>query len=272
MMKIHFNKLRSYVTVSFSSSVILPRKYFNGGGISSITTAQKNYLHWSAANIKSRPLFPETRQFCLYFLFKSSFKSFISLAGETMATKSAILLLADGAEEMEAVITADVLRRAGIDVMIASITGNESVKCSRNVTIVADAKFDAAIKDRKYDVVILPGGLEGSKALAKSTEVGTLLKAQEKENRIIAAICAAPTALKAHGIAKGKKITSYPSMKEQLTEDYQYLSEKVVVDGNLITSQGPATAYNFGLAIVEKLLNKETALKVASGLLFGDYK
>ncbi|XP_074098092.1 protein dj-1beta [Cotesia typhae] len=200
--------------------------------------------------------------------FSLSKKLFTSIA---MAKKTAIVLMADGAEEMEAVITADVLRRAGIDVTIASITGNDCIKCSRDVKICADTQLDA-VKNNSFDVVILPGGLGGSKALASSKEVGELLKKQESEGRVIAAICAAPTALKAHGIAPGKQVTSYPAMKDQLVDYYKYLEDIVVTDGNIITSRGPATAYAFGLAIVEKLLNKEAALPVAKGMLYENYK
>ncbi|XP_034180743.2 protein dj-1beta [Osmia lignaria lignaria] len=186
-----------------------------------------------------------------------------------MAKKTAILLIADGSEEMEAVITADVLRRGDIQVTVAGITDSECVKCSRDVKICADAKLQDAV-NKTYDVVILPGGLGGSKAFATSAEVGKLLQQQEKENRIIAAICAAPTALKAHGIAKGKQLTSYPSVKDELKNEYKYLEDKVVTDGNLITSRGPATAFAFGLAIVEKLVGKDTADKVAKGMLYSE--
>ncbi|KAK0089660.1 hypothetical protein PV325_006083 [Microctonus aethiopoides] len=188
-----------------------------------------------------------------------------------MSKKNTILLLADGAEEMEAVITIDILRRAEIDVTIASIIDQECIKCSRNVKICADAKLEA-VKDKQYDAVILPGGLAGSKALSNSKEVGDLLKKQETEGRLIAAICAAPTALKAHGIGFGKQITSYPSMKDQLIGDYKYLEDVVVTDGNIITSRGPATAFAFGLTIVEKLLDKTSALNVAKGMLYKDYE
>lgn len=125
-----------------------------------------------------------------------------------------------------------------------------------------------------------------------------MLKKQETEGRVIAAICAAPTALKAHGIAPGKQVTSYPAMKDELVDYYKYLEDIVVTDGqnyliilvnkssilfnsfviiffsagNIITSRGPATAYAFGLAIVEKLLNKEAALPVAKGMLYENYK
>ncbi|XP_076759868.1 protein dj-1beta [Xylocopa sonorina] len=187
----------------------------------------------------------------------------------SMAKKTAILLIAEGTEEMEAVITTDVLRRAGIEVTVTGLTENTCIKCSRDVKICVDAKLQDAI-NQKFDVVILPGGLGGSKAFISSADVGKLLQQQEKENRLIAAICAAPTALKAHGIAKGKKITSYPAMKDELKDDYNYLEDKVVIDGNLITSRGPATAFAFGLAIVEKLVDKETADKVAKGMLYAE--
>ncbi|XP_015186243.1 PREDICTED: protein deglycase DJ-1zDJ-1-like [Polistes dominula] len=184
-----------------------------------------------------------------------------------MAEKTALLLIADGSEEMEAVITADVLRRGGVSVTIASLGDNECVKCSRDVKVCADTKF-ANVSDKKYDVIILPGGLNGSKAFAESADVGKLLQEQEKENKLIAAICAAPTALKAHGIAKGKRVTSYPAMKDQMTDDYEYSEDRVVIDGNLITSRGPGTAFAFGLALVEKLVSKEKATTVAKGMLY----
>ncbi|XP_020297529.1 protein deglycase DJ-1-like [Pseudomyrmex gracilis] len=210
---------------------------------------------------------------CLNFFrifFRLTGKNFCT-SNSNMAKKTAILLIAEGTEEMEAVITADILRRSGIAVTIASLTDNLNVKCSRDVRLYADTKFDA-VKNQKYDAIILPGGLGGSKAFASSTELGKLLQDQEKENRVIAAICAAPTALKVHGIGKGKQITAYPSMKNDLAEYYNYLENKVVIDGNLITSKGPATAFAFGLAIVEKLIDKETATKVAKAALYEDYK
>ncbi|CAD6243836.1 GSCOCG00013164001-RA-CDS [Cotesia congregata] len=231
-------------------------------------------------HVRIRGSTTSTKLLSSFYLSKKLFTTF------AMAKKTAILLMADGAEEMEAVITADVLRRAGIDVTIASITGNDCIKCSRDVKICADTQLDA-VKNNSFDAVILPGGLGGSKALA-SVKVGELLKKQESEGRVIAAICAAPTALKAHGIAPGKQVTSYPAMKDQLVNYYKYLEDIVVTDvinfissilfviivsaGNIITSRGPATAYAFGLAIVEKLLNKEAALPVAKGMLYENYK
>ncbi|KAJ8680216.1 hypothetical protein QAD02_016003 [Eretmocerus hayati] len=188
-----------------------------------------------------------------------------------MAKKTAVCLLAEGAEEMEAVITVDILRRAGVDVTIASITDKECITCSRDVKICTDSLLNN-VESQKYDAVILPGGV-GWKNLAASPKVGQLLKTQESEGRLIAAICAAPNVLKAHGIANGKKVTSYPSVKDDLTGAYTYIDDEIVVeDGNLITSKGPATAYAFGLAIAEHLVGKDTAKKVADGLLYKEFK
>uniref|UniRef100_A0A131Z259 Protein DJ-1 n=1 Tax=Rhipicephalus appendiculatus TaxID=34631 RepID=A0A131Z259_RHIAP len=182
--------------------------------------------------------------------------------------KKALLILAEGAEEMEAIITADVLRRAGVDVTIAGLTGASPVKCSRDVVVVPDKSLDEAASQSPYDVIVLPGGLKGAESLAASPAVGKLLKEQEKCGRLIAAICAAPIALKSHGIGLGKRVTSHPSKKEDICKgDYKYSEDRVVVDGQLITSRGPGTAFEFALAIVEKLENKQAAEKLVPPML-----
>lgn len=170
---------------------------------------------------------------------------------------TALLLLSEGAEEMETVITADVLRRGGIDVTIAGVEGANPVVCSRNVVIKPDVAFDEAIK-KDYDVVVCPGGAKGAEHLAASSAVGTLLKKQEQRGSLIACICAAPIALKSHGIGKGKRVTSHPSVDKQLKEaGYNYSEDRVVIDGKLVTSRGPGTTFEFALALVEILAGKE---------------
>ncbi|XP_064537840.1 protein dj-1beta [Drosophila montana] len=183
-------------------------------------------------------------------------------------TKSALIILAPGAEEMEFTIAADVLRRAGVNVTVAGLNGSEPVKCSRDVVIVPDKSLEEALADEPYDVVVLPGGLGGSNAMADSKAIGELLRNQESAGRLIAAICAAPTALAKHGIATGKSLTSYPAMKPQLVDKYCYVDdENVVQDGNLITSRGPGTAYEFALKISEQLTGTVKAQEVAKGML-----
>lgn len=105
-------------------------------------------------------------------------------------------------------------------------------------------------------------------AFANSELVGEVLRTQEQAGRLVAAICAAPVALKVHKIALGKSLTSYPSMKDNLVSDYKYVDgQKVVQDGQLITSQGPGTAFDFGLKLVEVLVGADKANQVAKGLL-----
>lgn len=187
-------------------------------------------------------------------------------------SKTALILVADGSEEMETVTPIDVLRRAGVTVTVAGLESSKAVICSRQVGLVPDASLDVAISDNKtYDIVILPGGLKGAEAFCESKSLGELLKSQESSGRHIASICAAPTALKSHGIFTGKQLTSYPSVKEKLADTYEYLEDRVVIDGKLITSRGPGTAVEFALAIVTALVGKDKAVEVAKGMLVEGY-
>lgn len=127
---------------------------------------------------------------------------------------------------------------------------------------------DFCLLQNTYDAIILPGGLGGAKALAESKAVGDLLKQQEAAGRICAAICAGPTAFLSHSIGLGKKITSYPSVKDQLVGKYAYVDDqKVVIDGNIVTSRGPGTAFDFGLKLGEILVGAEVAKDCAEKML-----
>ncbi|CAG2101770.1 unnamed protein product [Medioppia subpectinata] len=173
----------------------------------------------------------------------------------------ALVLLATGAEEMEVVITVDVLRRGGISVIMGGLSGKDAVKCSRDVVIVPDISLSEV--KQEFDVIVLPGGLEGANALAASPLVGQLLRQQEDSKRVIAAICAAPIALKSHRIGLKKKITSHPSKAQELKSDYDYSEDRVVIDGQLITSRGPGTAFEFALAIVDKLMGSDKVKEIS---------
>ncbi|XP_017068927.1 protein DJ-1alpha [Drosophila eugracilis] len=187
----------------------------------------------------------------------------------TKEGKTALIILAPGAEEMEFTISADVLRRGKIDVTIAGLDNCEPVKCSRSVVIVPDTSLEQAVNQKTYDVIVLPGGLAGNKALMNSTAVGDLLRCQDSKGALIAAICAAPTALAKHGIGKGKSITSHPDLKTQLMKDYCYIDDKTVVqDGNLITSRGPGTTFDFALKVIEQLVGVDMAKEVAKAMLW----
>ncbi|KAJ8320669.1 hypothetical protein KUTeg_002256, partial [Tegillarca granosa] len=133
-----------------------------------------------------------------------------------------------------------------IEVTLAGLTGKDAVTCSRNVKLIPDTSLDEALKSGPYDVVVCPGGAGGAKNLSKSDKVKQVLLEQEAAERLIAAVCAAPTALLSHGVAKEKNVTSHPSVKDNM-----------VNDGNLITSRGPGTCFEFALQIVEELAGKE---------------
>ncbi|KAK7093912.1 Parkinson disease protein 7 homolog [Littorina saxatilis] len=181
---------------------------------------------------------------------------------------SALVFLAEGAEEMETVISVDVLRRGGVDVTLAGVGHKGPIKCSRDVSIVPDAAVEDALKKGPYDVLVLPGGGGGAKILAESSVVGKALEEQEKRGGFVAAVCAAPTALMAHGIGKGKRVTSYPSFADKMKEGgYTYSEDRVVQDGKLITSRGPGTCFEFALKIVENLVSKEKAESLVSPML-----
>ncbi|XP_065206480.1 Parkinson disease protein 7 homolog [Planococcus citri] len=174
----------------------------------------------------------------------------------------ALLLIVEGSEEIELVTPADLLRRAGISVCIAGLEGKDCVKCSRDIKICPDVAF-SDVKNDDYDIVILPGG-PGHKKFRESQEVKELLQKQQKNDKWIAAICAAPTALKSHGICLGQTLTSYPGVKDEFKDGQcKYSEEKVVVSGKLITSRSPATAFEFALTIIEKLVGKDARDKVA---------
>uniref|UniRef100_A0A8C3EIX4 protein deglycase n=4 Tax=Neognathae TaxID=8825 RepID=A0A8C3EIX4_CORMO len=182
-------------------------------------------------------------------------------APQEMASKRALVILAKGAEEMETVIPTDVMRRAGIKVTVAGLTGKEPVQCSRDVFICPDASLEDARKEGPYDVVVLPGGNLGAQNLSESAAVKDILKDQESRKGLIAAICAGPTALLAHGIGYGSKVTTHPLAKDKMMNGahYSYSESRVEKDGNILTSRGPGTSFEFGLAIVETLLGKEVA-------------
>ncbi|XP_003741660.1 protein dj-1beta [Galendromus occidentalis] len=182
-----------------------------------------------------------------------------------MSAQNACVLLAHGSEEMEAVIVIDVLRRAGLKVTVAGVDGTE-LKCSRDIVIKADKSLEDARKE-KFDVVVLPGGLKGSETFCANAKVGEMLKEQESSGRTIGAICAAPMALAAHNIGKGKNVTIYPSMESKM-EGYTCKEDRVVVDGKLITSRGPGTAFDFACTLVRELLGAEKAQETAKPMLY----
>lgn len=180
-------------------------------------------------------------------------------------TPRALVILAEGAEEMEATITVDVLRRAEVEVVLAGLDGLDPVRCSRGLRIVPDTSLAGV--SGEFDVVVLPGGKGGADRLAGSAAVGELLQTQVAEGRTVAAICAAPIALAAHGVFKGSEMTCHPSVKDVVGAHGRLIEGAVVHDGQLVTSQGPGTAFAFALALVERLVGPEAAQKVRGPMM-----
>jgi len=179
--------------------------------------------------------------------------------------KKAVILLADGFEEIEAMAPFDILKRAGIEVTLAGLSALE-VKTAHGAKVIADSKLDDLKAD--FDAVILPGGGLGAENLSKSEKVKKLLKKMHFKGKLIAAICASPAyVLAPAGILSGKKATCYPSCKEMLPGDVSFSDEAVVVDGNILTSKGPGTAIAFGTKLAEILAGKRVADSIKTKML-----
>ena len=179
---------------------------------------------------------------------------------------NALMLLTTGFEEIEAITTIDILRRCGVKVTVAGLVP-EPIDGAHKIKIIPDISFEE-INLHDFDAVILPGGAPGYQNLRDDKRVIQIVKTAFEQNKIIAAICGAPTVLSDAGIIKGKKCTIYPGMEEEL-EKGGGLPQKdiVVVDGNIITSKGPATALPFALALSEIIVGKEMAQNIRKNTL-----
>lgn len=175
-----------------------------------------------------------------------------------------LVLLAMGFEELEAISIIDILRRAGVEVVTAGLD-RTTVTGAHGVHIIADKLLDDVNED-DYEMVVLPGGLPGAENLAKSQKVKDLLAKFDSNNKQIAAICAAPWALQTAGVLKDK-YTCYPSFEKTIREEGYISSENVVINHNIITSRGPATAMEFALSLVKELKGEDKFKEVKSGLL-----
>ncbi|RHJ95132.1 DJ-1 family glyoxalase III [Parabacteroides bouchesdurhonensis] len=179
--------------------------------------------------------------------------------------KKAYVFLATGFEEMEAIGTADVLRRGGIDAKTVSITGEKNVTGSHGMVFVADLLF-AETSFSDADALILPGGMPGSTNLNAFEPLKELLLDQYRNHKIIAAICAAPLVLGGLGLLKGRNATCYPGFEPKLI-GANVTGGAVEVDGNVITGKGPGLVYNFALTLVAALKGEAVEEEVSAGLL-----
>jgi 4-methyl-5(b-hydroxyethyl)-thiazole monophosphate biosynthesis len=174
--------------------------------------------------------------------------------------------LANGFEEIEAVTIIDVLRRADIEVITASLDKNKLVKGANGIYVEADTEV-INVDTQSLDMVVLPGGWDGTYALADDENIQNILKEMDSKGKHIGAICAAPFALNKAGVLKNE-FTCYPSVEEQIDKDgYQGDKSMVVESENVLTSRGPGTALCFALQIVKKLKGDEMFEMLKGGLL-----
>ena len=176
------------------------------------------------------------------------------------------VLIADGTEEMEAVIVVDVLRRAGISVFLAGVGGDRLVTTSRGVRIAPDGEWDPAEASR-FDALIIPGGAGGTQILLQDDSVKESIREFVAAGKMVAAICAGPLVLQAAGVLEGKTFTSHPACRTDFNVGTR-VDQPVVRDGQILTSQAPGTAFAFALALVEALDSPAAAKRLADDMLF----
>jgi len=173
---------------------------------------------------------------------------------------------AEGFEEIEALTIVDILRRGEVEIQTVSIAGSRQVTGAHQVTVSADLLFEEADYGA-CEMLVLPGGLPGAYNLRDHEGLAEEARRFAAQGKYLAAICAAPLALARYGVLTGKKAVIYPGMEDQLA-DAVYENSPLVTDGRMITSQGPATAMLFALALVQTLKGKQAADQVAAGLLW----
>ena len=181
-----------------------------------------------------------------------------------------IIPLANGFEEIEAITIIDVLRRGGVEVMSLALEDSGlDVEGAHEIGFVADEFWDDDAV-ASADMIVLPGGLEGMRALKADPRVLNVIREFDKQGKFIGAICAAPVVLHEAGILKGCKVACYPGMESSLPDAVFQPGVAVVRDGTIITGSGPATAMEFALAVLEMLEGAESRAETAKGLLFVD--
>lgn len=185
--------------------------------------------------------------------------------------KTALIILAPGFEETEAVTIVDILRRGNIEVTSASLKGSLLVKGAHAIEIKADTSL-ADVTEKLFDAVILPGGMGGTNNLLASDDVRDILIRHAGQSRLVSAICAAPLVLEKAGLLANKKVAIYPGLEDKLLAASQAVDDMVVADGQIMTSKGPGTAMEFALALVDTLAGKMMAEQVAAGLVYRSCK
>lgn len=173
-----------------------------------------------------------------------------------------LVLLAAGFEEIEAITPIDILRRAGVEVIVAALVDGIPVTGRSGITVHTDTTV-SSIETRLFDAIFLPGG-PGVKHLRADPRVRGILERHVAAGRWITAICAAPTVLQDAGLLQGRRFTAHPSVANELPDIIA--TERVIIDGRLITSRGAGTALDFALQLVDRLVSPEKAAEVAASI------
>ncbi|HOF42981.1 MAG TPA: DJ-1/PfpI family protein [Bacilli bacterium] len=176
-----------------------------------------------------------------------------------------LILLANGFEEAEAIITIDILRRAKLDVTLASVGLDLTVTSSHNIQVLADTRLSDVISE-EYGFLIIPGGLKSVLTFHSSSLVSEIVEEFVLNQKIIGAICAGPTVLSRLGLLKGKKFTCFPGLDEYLKSGAYHPEKEVIVANNIITARAMAHTIEFALEIVKKILGKEEAKRIEKAI------
>lgn len=180
--------------------------------------------------------------------------------------KKAYLFFATGFEEVEALTVVDILRRGGVDCKTVSIMGQPDVTSSHKVTVRADLLFEEQdLADA--DMLIMPGGIPGTPNLKAHEGLSKLIRQYQADGKYLAAVCAAPTIYGEMGLLEGRNATCYPGMEDGLI-GAKFCADKVVCDGQFITSRGMGTCIDFGLTLLAKLTDEENARNIASKIVY----
>ena len=178
----------------------------------------------------------------------------------------ALVPLAQGCEELEAITITDLLTRAGVEVTTVGLD-DQPVTASRGARIIPDKNIDD-VTDETFDLIVLPGGLPGADHLRDAARVQALFKKHASDDKYVGAICAAPKALASAGLLDGKKATSYPGILDAVDNSTIKISPSAVeIDGKIVTSRGPGTAMDFALTLIELLEGPEKRDEVNSQLV-----